>query len=59
MLVIFCPLGDAHARRDPYSICFMAVPLTVLYGLGILLCRWRPKNPNLWDESREEKQSKK
>lgn len=59
VLVIFCLSAVLTPGGDPYSIFFMAVPLTGLYGLGILLCRWRPKSPNLWDESREEKQGKK
>jgi sec-independent protein translocase protein TatC len=58
VLVIFCLSAILTPGGDPYSIFFMALPLTGLYGLGILLCRWRPQNPNLWDESREEKQGK-
>ena len=59
VLVIFCLSAILTPGGDPYSIFFMAVPLTGLYWLGILLCRLRPKNPNLWDESREEKLGKK
>lgn len=31
---------------DPISMLLMAGPLTVLYFLGILLCRWMPRNRN-------------
>jgi len=58
VLVIFCLSAILTPGGDPYSIFFMAVPLTGLYGIGILLCRWRPRNPNLWDESREAKQNR-
>ncbi len=34
---------------DPYSIWFMAIPLTILYFLGILLCKYMPKRPSPWD----------
>ena len=31
---------------DPYSMLFLAVPLTFLYFGGIALCRVLPKNRN-------------
>jgi sec-independent protein translocase protein TatC len=35
---------------DPYSIFFMAIPLTFLYFLGILLCKYMPRRPSPWDD---------
>ncbi len=57
VMVIFV-LSAVLTPADPYSIFFMAGPLMVLYFVGILLCKWRPRNRNLWDESREEKKAK-
>jgi len=41
ILVIFI-LSAVLTPADPYSLLFMAVPLTVLYFGGILLCRYLP-----------------
>ena len=38
LAMILTPSGD------PYSMCLMAVPLTVLYFGGILLCRYMPRH---------------
>lgn len=38
---------------DPYSIFFMALPLTVLYGVGILLCKYMPKGRSRFSEAYE------
>ena len=35
---------------DPTSMMMMAVPLTFLYFLGILLCKWMPKNRSPFDD---------
>jgi len=34
---------------DPYSMTLLALPLTVLYFGGILLCQWMPKGRSLFD----------
>ena len=36
---------------DPTSMILMAVPLTALYGLGILLCIYLPKRKSPFDEA--------
>lgn len=38
---------------DPYSIFFMAIPLTLLYGVGILLCKYMPKGRSRFSEAYE------
>jgi len=43
VLVIFI-LSAVLTPADPYSILFMAVPLTVLYFGGVLLCHYLPKS---------------
>lgn len=43
ILVIFI-LSAILTPADPYSIFLMAVPLTVLYFVGILLCRFMPRS---------------
>ena len=43
ILVIFI-LAMFLTPADPTSMLLMAVPLTILYGGGILLCKWFPRN---------------
>lgn len=43
VLVIFA-VSMVLTPADPYSMVLMAVPLTVLYYGGILLCRWMPRS---------------
>ncbi|HVX60446.1 MAG TPA: twin-arginine translocase subunit TatC, partial [Pirellulales bacterium] len=43
VLVIFV-LSAVLTPADPYSIFLMAVPLTILYFGGLLLCRWMPRS---------------
>jgi sec-independent protein translocase protein TatC len=38
---------------DPISMLLMAVPLTVLYFLGVGLCLWMPRGRNPFDEAYE------
>lgn len=38
---------------DPYSMLLMAVPLTILYGGGILLCKYLPRGRNPFDSPEE------
>ena len=35
---------------DPISMLLMAVPLTILYFVGIAMCRWLPANENPFSE---------
>jgi len=39
---------------DPWSMLLMAIPLTGLYFLGILFCRFMPRAGSPYDESEEE-----
>ncbi|MFN0018928.1 MAG: twin-arginine translocase subunit TatC [Pirellulaceae bacterium] len=38
---------------DPYSMLLMAVPLCLLYVVGILMCKWMPKGRNPFAEAYE------
>lgn len=52
-VVIIFFMSMVLTPADPYSIWFMAVPLTILYFLGILLCKYMPKRPSPWDAMAE------
>jgi sec-independent protein translocase protein TatC len=43
ILAIFVLAMILTPSGDPYSMCLMAAPLTVLYFGGILLCRYMPR----------------
>lgn len=43
---ILCP-------PDPYSMCMLAVPLTILYFGGILLCKYVPRRKRMSDTEEE------
>ena len=43
ILAIFIVAMILTPSGDPYSMCLMAVPLTVLYFGGVLLCRFMPR----------------
>jgi sec-independent protein translocase protein TatC len=45
VLVIFV-LAAILTPPDPYSMLLMAVPLSVLYFGGIMLCKLMPRRPN-------------
>ena len=45
ILVIFV-ISMLLTPADPISMLLMAVPLTVLYFLGIALCKWMPRGRN-------------
>ncbi|MDY0169647.1 MAG: twin-arginine translocase subunit TatC [Thermoguttaceae bacterium] len=53
ILVIFI-ISMFLTPADPYSMLLMAVPLTVLYFGGILLCRYMPKGKSPFDDWDEE-----
>ena len=42
ILVIFV-LSMLLTPADPISMLMMAVPLTILFFLGIALCKWMPR----------------
>lgn len=48
ILVIFV-ISMLLTPADPYSMLLMAVPLTVLYFLGVGLCKWMPRGRNPFD----------
>ncbi len=53
ILVIFV-ISMLLTPADPISMLLMALPLTVLYFLGIVLCKWMPKGRNpFFDEAYE------
>ncbi|HUT90969.1 MAG TPA: twin-arginine translocase subunit TatC [Thermoguttaceae bacterium] len=60
ILVIFV-LSMLLTPADPGSMLMMAIPLTILYFGGILLCRFMPRSRSPYDEEeeREEKKDKK
>ena len=49
ILSIFIVAMILTPSGDPYSMCLMALPLTVLYFGGVLLCRFMPRR----EETRE------
>ncbi len=49
ILVIFV-LAMILTPSDPYSMLLMAVPLTILFFGGILLCRFMPRRPSPYDD---------
>lgn len=52
ILVIFV-ISMLLTPADPISMMLMAVPLTVLYFLGIALCQWMPRGRNPFAEAFE------
>jgi sec-independent protein translocase protein TatC len=49
ILAIFV-LAMVLTPADPVSMMMLAVPLTLLYFLGILLCKWMPRGRNPFNE---------
>ena len=52
ILVIFV-ISMFLTPADPTSMLLMAVPLTILYYGGILLCKYMPKQSSPFDEEEE------
>jgi len=48
ILVIFV-LAMLLTPADPISMLLMAIPLTVLYFFGVILCKWMPKSRSPFD----------
>lgn len=46
ILVVFI-LAALFTPPDPWSMSLLALPLTLLYFGGILLCKWMPRGPGL------------
>jgi len=53
VLAIFI-ISAVLTPADPISIFLMAGPLTVLYFLGLGLCKWMPRNKNPYAETYSE-----
>jgi sec-independent protein translocase protein TatC len=53
VLIIFVISMVFSPGGDPYSMMFMAIPLTFLYFGGILLCKYLPKGRNPFDAAWE------
>lgn len=49
VMVIFF-LAMFLTPADPISMLLLAIPLTLLYFLGIAMCRWMPRNENPFGE---------
>ena len=58
VLVIFV-LAMFLTPADPYSMILMAVPLTVLYFGGILLCKYMPRRRSPFDDADKDQGPKK
>jgi sec-independent protein translocase protein TatC len=52
ILAIFV-ISSILTPADPISIFLMAIPLTLLYFLGMGLCKWMPRIRNPYAESSE------
>jgi sec-independent protein translocase protein TatC len=52
-ILVICVISMLLTPADPVSMMLMAVPLTVLYFLGIALCKWMPKGRNPFAEAYE------
>ncbi len=52
ILVIFV-LSMLLTPADPISMLLMALPMTLLYFLGIGLCKWMPRNKSAFSEAYE------
>ena len=53
VLVIFV-IGMLLTPADPYSMLLMAIPLTILYFGGVLLCHYLPKAASPYDDDEED-----
>jgi len=52
-ILIIAVLSMLLTPADPISMLLMAIPLTVLYFLGVALCKWMPRGRNPFDEAYE------
>jgi sec-independent protein translocase protein TatC len=51
VLVIFFLAAILTPSPDPYSMLLMAIPLTLLYFGGVLLCKYMPRHRSPYDEA--------
>jgi sec-independent protein translocase protein TatC len=56
VMIIFV-LSMVLTPADPISMLLLAVPLTLLYFLGVAMCQWMPKNQNPFAEPEREYKS--
>lgn len=49
VMIIFV-LAMILTPADPISMLLLATPLTLLYFLGIAMCKWMPRNKNPFGE---------
>jgi sec-independent protein translocase protein TatC len=49
-VMVICVVSAILTPADPYSMLLMAIPLVLLYFLGIGLCRYLPRRRSAFDE---------
>ena len=52
-VLVICIISMLATPADPYSMLLLAGPLTLLYGGGILLCKFLPRNEDTYSEEFE------
>jgi sec-independent protein translocase protein TatC len=52
-ILIICVVSMVLTPADPISMMLMAVPLCLLYLIGLLMCRFMPRGRNPFDEAYE------
>jgi sec-independent protein translocase protein TatC len=52
-ILIICVVSMVLTPADPISMMLMAVPLCLLYLVGLLMCRFMPRGRNPFDEAYE------
>ena len=49
-VLVIAVLSMMLTPADPTSMIAMMVPLLVLYELGIIMCRWKKKDANPYED---------
>jgi len=52
-ILVICVISMLLTPADPMSMMLMAIPLTLLYFAGILLCVWMPRTKNPFAEAED------
>lgn len=52
-VLVICIISMLATPADPYSMLLLAGPLTLLYGGGILLCKFLPRSEDAYSEEFE------
>ena len=52
-ILVICVVSMVLTPADPISMILMAVPLCLLYLVGLLMCRFMPRGRNPFDEAYE------